>query len=159
MKFPKGSGLALFYSAYRKIPKISPGAYTCIFQRSFLRGLIFGGAYVRREIWVSKVIGQAYSRKEILPFLFCFVLYLGAISKCKPPAVIFGGAIKRRVFCVTSLGGLYLDGLIHGGAYFRNFTVFMNDLVYVIKRSNLSTYADDTQILFDDKGPWIVQET
>ena len=56
-------------------------------------------------------------------------------------------------------GGLYLDGLIHGGAYFRNFTVFMNDLVYVIKRSNLSTYADDTQILFDDKGPWIVQET
>ena len=38
---------------YRKIPKISPGAY--IFQRPFLRGLfleglIFGGAYVRREI-------------------------------------------------------------------------------------------------------------
>ena len=23
-----------------------------------------------------------------------------------------------------SLGGLYLEGLIHGGAYFRNFTVF-----------------------------------
>ena len=56
-------------------------------------------------------------------------------------------------------GGLYLDGLIHGGAYFRNFTVFMNDLVYVIKRSNLSTYPDDTQIFFADKGPVIVQET
>ena len=27
------------------------------------------------------------------------------------------------VFCVTILGGLYLAGLIHGGAYFRNFTV------------------------------------
>ena len=27
------------------------------------------------------------------------------------------------VFCVTDLGGLYLEGLIHGGAYFRNFTV------------------------------------
>ena len=26
-------------------------------------------------------------------------------------------------FSVTSLGGLYLDGLIHVGAYFRNFTV------------------------------------
>ena len=25
---------------------------------------------------------------------------------------------------MTSLGGLYLEGLIHGGAYFRNFTVF-----------------------------------
>ena len=38
---------------YLKIPKISPGAY--ISQRPFLRGLfleglIFGGAYVRREI-------------------------------------------------------------------------------------------------------------
>ena len=45
---------------YRKIPKISLGAY--IFQRPFLRGLflegpIFGGAYLRREIYVSKSIG------------------------------------------------------------------------------------------------------
>ena len=43
-----------------KIPKISPGAY--IVQRPFLRGsflegLIFGGAYLRREICVSKSIG------------------------------------------------------------------------------------------------------
>ena len=47
---------------YRKIPKIRPGAYT--FQRPFLRGLflegfIFGGAYLRREICVSKSIGLA----------------------------------------------------------------------------------------------------
>ena len=47
---------------YRKIPKISPGAY--IFQRAFLRGLfleglIFGGAYLWREICVSKSIGLA----------------------------------------------------------------------------------------------------
>ena len=47
---------------YHKIPKISPEAY--IFQRPFLRGLflegpIFGGAYVRREICVSKSIGLA----------------------------------------------------------------------------------------------------
>ena len=44
-----------FPSLYRKIPIINPGAY--IFQRPFLRGLfleglIFGGAYVRREICV-----------------------------------------------------------------------------------------------------------
>ena len=60
---------------YRKIPKIIPRAY--IFQRPFLRGLflegpIFGGAYVRREICVSKSIGLAYSWKEI--YRFCFVL-------------------------------------------------------------------------------------
>ena len=49
-------------SFYCKIPKISPGAY--IFQRPFLRGLfleglMFGGAYLRREICVSKSIGLA----------------------------------------------------------------------------------------------------
>ena len=47
---------------YRKIPKISPWAYT--FQRPFLNGLIlegliFGGAYLRSEICVSKSIGLA----------------------------------------------------------------------------------------------------
>ena len=34
---------------YRKIPKISPGAY--IFQRSFSGGLIMGGAYFRRGLY------------------------------------------------------------------------------------------------------------
>ena len=50
------------YSRYRKIPKISAGAY--IFRRPFLRGLfleglVFGGAYLWREICVSKSIGLA----------------------------------------------------------------------------------------------------
>ena len=52
---------------YRKIPKISPGAY--IFQRPFLMGLIFGGAYIWRGLsmegnlcfkidWVSLIVGS-----------------------------------------------------------------------------------------------------
>ena len=36
----------------------------------------------------------------------------------------FNGGFTE-VFCVTSLGGLYLEGLIHGGAYFPNFTVYI----------------------------------
>ena len=47
---------------YRKIPKISPGAY--IFQRAFLRGLfleglihVFGGAYITRKICITKSAG------------------------------------------------------------------------------------------------------
>ena len=28
-------------------------------------------------------------------------------------------------FSVTSFGSLHLEGLIHGGAYLRNFTVFL----------------------------------
>ena len=34
--------------------------------------------------------------------------------------LIFGGAIKRRVFCVTNLGGLYLEGLIFAILRYNN---------------------------------------
>ena len=56
--------------------------------------LIFGGAYLWREICVSKSIGQALKLEGNLPFLLSFTLYLRAISKYKPPA------------------GLYLEGLV-----------------------------------------------
>ena len=77
-------------STYRKIPKISPGAY--IFQRPFLRGLflegpIFGGAYVRREICVSKLIGLACSGKEIYHFCFVLLCIRGTLMKCICPLV------------------------------------------------------------------------
>ena len=54
----------LFSENTGKFREKSPWAY--IFQRPFLRGLIlegllFGGAYIRREICVSKSIGLAYS--------------------------------------------------------------------------------------------------
>ena len=100
---------------YRKLPKLSPGAY--IFQKPFLRGLfleglIFEGAYLRREICVSKSIGLALWVEVNLPFLLCFTLYLRANFQVQAPGgLIFGGAIKRRVFCVTGLGDLYLEGL------------------------------------------------
>ena len=112
---------------YHEIPKISPGAY--IFQRPFLRGLfleglIFGGAYLQREICISKSIGLALQLEVNLPLLLCFTLYLRAIFQVQAPGgLIFGGAIERRVFYVTSLGVLYLEGLIHRGAYFQNFMV------------------------------------
>ena len=82
---------------YRKIPKIGSGAY--IFQRPFLRGLfleglIFGGAYLRREICVSKSIGLALQLEVNLPFLLCFTLYLRAIFQVQAPGgLIFEGAI------------------------------------------------------------------
>ena len=67
--------LSLLHPLKNKIPKISSGAY--IFQRPFLRGLflkgpIFGGAYLRREICVSKSIWLALYLEGNLPFLLCF---------------------------------------------------------------------------------------
>ena len=97
---------------YCKISKISPGAY--IFQRSFFEGLIFGGAYVRREICVSKSIGLAYRWKEI--YRFCFVLFciLGQFPSTSP----WGAYIRRgdfpEGFLCFEFGGLYLEGRIFG---------------------------------------------
>ena len=82
---------------YRKIPKISPGAY--IFEKPFLRGLfleglIFGGAYLRREICVSKSIWASLTvgSKFIVFALFYFVLE-GNFQVQAPGGLIFGGAI------------------------------------------------------------------
>ena len=87
---------------YRKIPKISPGAY--IFQRPFLRGLflegpIFRGAYVRREICVSKLTELARSGKEI--FHFCFVLL----------------CIRGQIPSTSAPGGLYSEGRFNRGLF------------------------------------------
>ena len=50
-----------------------------------------------------------------LPFLLCFSLYSRAIFQLQAPGgLTFGGAIERRGFYVTGLGGLYMGGLIFG---------------------------------------------
>ena len=84
---------------FRKIPKRSPGAY--IFQRPFLRGLflkglVFGGAYLWREINCASL---RVGRKFTVFALFYFVF--GGISK-----------YKLRVG-----GGLYLKGRFNGGFF------------------------------------------
>ena len=57
--------------------------------------------------WASLMVGS----KFIVFALFYFV-FKGNFPSTSP-----------RVFCVIGLGGLYLEGLIHGRAFFRNFTV------------------------------------
>ena len=108
---------------YRKIPKISPGAY--IFRRPssrdlFLEGLIFGGAYLRREICVLKLIGLALHLEVNLPFLFCFTLYLRAIFQVQAPGGLYlegrfnGGFFALPVWGAYIWTGLYMKGLIFG---------------------------------------------
>ena len=95
----------------------------------FFRGPFWGANFWRglwrREIFVSKSIGLTYSWKEIYHFFALFyVVFEGNFQVQVPGGLIFGGAISQKVFCVMSLGGLYLEGLIHGGSYFWNFTVY-----------------------------------
>ena len=86
------------FHVYRKIPKISPGAY--LFQRPFLRGLfleglIFGEAYARREICVSKSIKVACSGKEIYHVCFVLLCIRGQIASTSPPGGGGGAYIWR----------------------------------------------------------------
>ena len=94
----------------RKIPKMSPRAY--IFQRAFYTGLflegpIFGGGLSTegnsrfKMDWASLIVARKFT--VFASFYF-----------------VFEGNFQVQ----APREGLYLEGLIHGGAYFRNITVF-----------------------------------
>ena len=64
------------------------------FSKALFEGLVFGGAYLWREICVSKSIGLALRLEGNLPFLLCFTFYFeGNFQVQTPGGLIFGGAI------------------------------------------------------------------
>ena len=85
-----------------------------------MKGLIFGGACVRREICVSKSIGLACSGEEIYHFCFVFTLYSRANSKYKAPGGLYlEERFNGRFFALPVWGayiwrGLSMEGLIFG---------------------------------------------
>jgi len=75
--------------------------------KALFEGLIFGGAYVRKELCLSKSIALAYSWKEI--YHFCFVLFC---IRRQIPSTSLRGHIRR---------GDLTEGLLHfefGGLIF-----------------------------------------
>ena len=96
----------------------------------FLEGRIFGGAYVRREICVLKSIGLACTGKDSYHFCVVSLCIRGQIPSTSSPGAYIRGSDLKEGFCLTILGGLYLEGLIYGEDYFRNFTVtYMIDIL------------------------------
>ena len=84
-----------------------------------MEGLIFRGACLWRENlyfqinWANLIVGSK------LRLLLCFTLYLKAIFRLQAPGGLYlEGRFNGEFFCV-----IYLEELIHGGAYFGNFTV------------------------------------
>ena len=68
-------------------------------------------------------------RKFTFFALFYFVLEGNFPSRSPRRAYIWRGDLTEG-FLRYRFGGLYLEGLIHGGTYFRNFTVYC--YVYVV---------------------------
>ena len=111
-----------------------------------MEGLIFGGAYLRREICVSQSIGLglACSGKEIYHFCFVLLCIRGQVPTTRPPGGLYSDGDLTEDF--LRLGGLYLEGLIHGGAYFRNFTVL--EMVILLKIKRRDFFFNETAFLF-----------
>ena len=68
--------------------------------------------------WASLIVGSKFT-----VFVLFYFVFEGNFSKCKPQGAYIWRGDLTEVFCVTGLGDLYLEGVIHGGAYFRKFTV------------------------------------
>ena len=105
-----------------------------------MEGFIFGGAYLWKEICVSKSSGLALQLEGNLPFLLCFTLYLWAISEYKPPGGLYmEGRFKGRFFALQVWGayiwrGLYMEGLIFGILRYSHqifiYCIFFSKLVF-----------------------------
>ena len=94
-----------------------------------MEGLISRGACIRRGLstegnlhftidWASLIVGSKFT----VFALFYFVFEGNFPSTSPRGAYIWRGDLTEG-FLRYDFGGLYLEGLIHGGAYFWNFTV------------------------------------
>ena len=106
---------------YRKIPKISPGAY--IFQRPFLRGLFLEGLIYGGKFAFQNRLGWPYSWREIYHFCFVLICIWGHFLSTSPweGPYIWRGDLKEGFFALQVWGtyniiwsGLYVEGLIYG---------------------------------------------
>ena len=83
-----------------------------------MEGLKFRGAYVRREICISKSIGLACSGKEIYHFCFVLLCIRRQIPSTSPPGGLYsegqfnGGFFAFRFWGAYIWTGLYMEGLI-----------------------------------------------
>ena len=87
-----------------------------------MEGLIFEGAYVRREKCVLKSIGLALFLEGNLPFSSFYFVFEGNFQVQPPP----GGAYISRGDLTDGFLRYEFGGLIFGGAYTRRglFSVF-----------------------------------
>ena len=84
-----------------------------------MEGLIFGGAYLRREVlrfkidWASRIVGGKFT-----VFASFYFVFEGNFPSTNPRGTYIWRGDLTEGFLRYRIGGL-----IFGGAYFRNFTV------------------------------------
>ena len=99
------------------------------FSKDLFEWLIFGGAYIRRGLsternlrlqidWASLIV-----RSKFTVFDFFYFVFEGNFPTTNPRGAYIWRGDLTEDFLRHLFGGLYLEGFIHRGAYFRNFTV------------------------------------
>ena len=94
--------------------------------------------------WASLIVGSKFT-----VFVLFYFVFEGNFSKCKPPGGLYlEGRFNGGFFCVTGLG----EGVIHGGAYFRKFTVrFLSHATFhglVFYRHTTCSLIEQSRYLF-----------
>ena len=111
-----------------------------------MEGLIFGGAYLRREICVSKSIGLVFA-------LFYFV-FEGNFPITSPQ-----GAYIWRDDLTEGFLRYWFGGLISGGAYFRNFTVLPKRVREDIAPQGRDINGNFVSPTIQNQGPYLNPRT
>ena len=69
--------------------------------------------------WASLIVGS-----EFTVFALFYFVFEGKFPSTSPRGAYIWMGYLTVGFLRYRFGGLYLEGLVHGGAYFRNFTVY-----------------------------------
>ena len=92
---------------YRKIPKISPGAY--IFQRPFLRGLSTEGNLRFKIDWANLIVGSKFT-----VFALFYFVFVGNFPSTSPQGAYIWWGDLTEGFLRYWFGGLIFGGAIFG---------------------------------------------
>ena len=86
----------------------------------------------------SLIVGSKFN-----VFALFYVVFEGNFPNKSPwGAYIWRGDLTEGFFALPVWGGLYLEGLIHGGAYLRNFTVR-----HVLKLRRISDFSSQVALV------------
>ena len=100
--------------------------------KALFERLFFGEAYIRRGLstegnlrckidWASLIV-----RSKCTIFALFYCVFEGNFPSKSLQGTYFEGRFNGGFFAFVGGGGVYLERLQHGGAYFRNFTVTLN---------------------------------
>ena len=79
--------------------------------------------------WASLVVGSKFT-----VFAFFYFVFEGNFRSTSPRGAYIWRGDLAEDFSRYLFGGLYLEGLTHGGAYFWNFTVSVYRMIHGNKK-------------------------